>query len=101
MFDGKEPEPHRIDAPVRVLDCAACGATHVEASSTDGLCPACEAGTTPSPCTGECELDGSQRTCTSCLRLIDEIVRWSALAPRERRATYRRIAALRGSRVAR
>jgi len=37
----------------------------------------------PSPCIGKCELD-PHRSCTGCLRSIDEIARWSSMSERER-----------------
>ena len=39
-----------------------------------------------SPCINVCVIHPQTRLCTVCLRSIDEIARWSAMAPDERRA---------------
>jgi len=39
-----------------------------------------------SPCVRICVIHPEARLCTGCLRSIDEISRWSKMAPQERRA---------------
>jgi len=39
-----------------------------------------------SPCVQICVVHPEERICTGCLRTIDEIARWSRMAPEERRA---------------
>ncbi|MCG6903162.1 MAG: DUF1289 domain-containing protein [Rhodobacter sp.] len=39
-----------------------------------------------SPCIRICVVHPEARLCTGCLRSIDEITRWSKMAPEERRA---------------
>lgn len=39
-----------------------------------------------SPCVQVCVIHPQERLCTGCLRSIDEISRWSKMAPQERRA---------------
>lgn len=39
-----------------------------------------------SPCIKVCVIHPQTRLCTGCLRSIDEIARWSAMPPHERRA---------------
>ena len=39
-----------------------------------------------SPCVRICVVHPEERICTGCLRTIDEIARWSRMAPEERRA---------------
>lgn len=38
-----------------------------------------------SPCVKVCVVHPEARICTGCLRTIDEITRWSKMAPEERR----------------
>ncbi len=38
-----------------------------------------------SPCIKICVIQPESRLCTGCLRSIDEITRWSKMAPEERR----------------
>ncbi len=38
-----------------------------------------------SPCIKICVIQPKSRLCTGCLRSIDEITRWSKMAPEERR----------------
>lgn len=49
--------------------------------------------TIPSPCRNICALDPATRTCTACLRSLDEIARWGAMTDDEKRAVLERIAA--------
>ena len=39
-----------------------------------------------SPCVKICVIHPEARLCTGCLRSIDEITRWSKMAPEDRRA---------------
>ncbi|GAA6201211.1 DUF1289 domain-containing protein [Aquicoccus sp. SU-CL01552] len=39
-----------------------------------------------SPCVQICVVHPEERICTGCLRTLDEIARWSRMAPEERRA---------------
>ena len=39
-----------------------------------------------SPCVKICVVHPQARICTGCLRSIDEITRWTKMAPEERRA---------------
>ena len=48
-----------------------------------------------SPCIGVCRLDPVERSCLGCGRTIEEIARWPAASPEERRAILARLAARR------
>lgn len=44
-----------------------------------------------SPCRNLCALDRATRTCTGCLRTLDEIARWGRMTDAEKRAVLERI----------
>lgn len=44
-----------------------------------------------SPCRKLCALDPVTRTCTGCLRTLDEIARWGRMNDEDKRAVLRRI----------
>jgi len=52
-----------------------------------------EIGAIESPCTKVCTLAGE--TCTGCGRTIDQIVRWAAMGPVERREIMARLTRMR------
>ncbi len=45
----------------------------------------------PSPCNSVCRMDEATGWCRGCLRTLDEIGSWGALADPQRRAVWRRI----------
>ncbi len=45
----------------------------------------------PSPCTNVCRLDERSRLCLGCWRTLEEIGRWPAYSPQEKRAVLARI----------
>jgi len=46
----------------------------------------------PSPCISVCRVDPASGCCEGCLRTLEEIAAWSALAEGEKREVWRRIA---------
>jgi uncharacterized protein len=47
----------------------------------------------PSPCNAVCRMDQATGWCLGCLRSLDEIAAWGALADPQRRAVWRRLEA--------
>lgn len=47
---------------------------------------------TGSPCVGVCVIDESTGLCEGCLRTLDEVARWGASSPDERREILQRVA---------
>ncbi len=45
----------------------------------------------PSPCVSVCRMDESSGLCEGCLRTLDEIAAWGAMADDGRRAVWRMI----------
>ena len=45
----------------------------------------------PSPCINVCRMDAASGWCEGCLRTIDEIVAWGALADDDKRAVWRQL----------
>ena len=42
----------------------------------------------PSPCTGVCRMDEATGWCRGCRRTLEEIARWSAMTPADKRAVW-------------
>jgi predicted Fe-S protein YdhL (DUF1289 family) len=53
----------------------------------------------PSPCIDVCRLDHGHACCIGCLRTLDEIARWSAMSPAEKRAVLAALPARRAARA--
>jgi len=46
-------------------------------------------GGVPSPCINVCRMDAASGWCAGCLRTIDEIAAWGAMADDDKRAVWR------------
>jgi predicted Fe-S protein YdhL (DUF1289 family) len=46
----------------------------------------------PSPCINVCRMDAASGLCEGCLRTIDEIVAWGAMADDDKRAVWQQLA---------
>ena len=45
----------------------------------------------PSPCTSVCKIDDATGLCAGCLRTLDEIAAWSALADADKRWVWQQL----------
>ena len=48
-------------------------------------------GGVPSPCINVCRMDPASGLCEGCLRTIDEIAAWGAMADDDKRAVWQRL----------
>jgi predicted Fe-S protein YdhL (DUF1289 family) len=51
----------------------------------------------PSPCVNVCVMDNASGLCRGCRRTLDEIARWSAFCPDQKRAVLRQLPGRRAS----